>query len=183
MKTIEELQKHLNKTYSTLEAWVQLGEPDFYTGLEATELANEAFRLACRFGCDVPLTTPTSALEALSLVGRLLAWATPAEPEGMLNLEKAAAYLGCTAHGLRKVVQRTQRSRVGEHTTGPTIEFHQTQKGGTIYFRREWLDEYIEANHHRPGTPAAPKVRKRSLKPETASQHEAIEWMSRCKPQ
>jgi hypothetical protein len=114
---------------------------------------------------------------------RLDATATPEaspEPEGLLNLEKAAAYLGCTAHGLRKIVTRTQQSRLGQHVTGPTIEFYQQQKRGTLQFKREWLDEYIEANHHRPGTPAAPKVRKKSLKPDTAMQHMANEWMSRC---
>jgi len=104
-------------------------------------------------------------------------------PEGLLNLEEAAAYLGCTVHGLRKVVIRTQQSRAGQHVMGPTIEFSQQRKRGTIRFRREWLDAFIEATHLLPGTPAAPKVRQKSLKPDTAMQHTANEWMSRCKPQ
>jgi hypothetical protein len=90
--------------------------------------------------------------------------ATPlpeSEPEGMLNLERAAAYLGCTVHGLRKVVTRTQQSREGKHIKGPTIEFFQQRKWSTILFRREWLDEYVERNHLRAGSPKQPVTQKR----------------------
>ena len=51
----------------------------------------------------------------------------------------------------------------------PNDRASQQRKRGTILFRREWLDAFIEATHHLPGTPVAAKVRKKSLKPDTAA--------------
>ncbi len=105
----------------------------------------------------------------------------PTMPEGMLNLVQAAAYLGSTAHGLRKVVIRTQQSRAGQPIKGPTIEFFQQRKGSTILFRREWLDAFIEAHRILPGTPALPKVREKSLRPGSPNdlQRKTLDWMPR----
>jgi len=99
----------------------------------------------------------------------------PTTREGMLNLAQAAAYLGYTAHGQRKIVVRTQASHAGQHVSGPNIEFFQSRKRGTILFRREWLDEFIAAHRVLPGTPALPKVRKKSLRPASAAKRMADE--------
>jgi hypothetical protein len=108
---------------------------------------------------------------------------TPAQtvPDAMLSLKQAAAYLCYRAEGLREILERTRRSRAGQHVVGPTIEFSQSGKGGSIRFRREWLDAFIEAHRVQPGRPALPKVREKSFRPETAMQRRVAEWNALCK--
>lgn len=79
----------------------------------------------------------------------------------MLNLKQAAAYLGYSAEGLREIVHRTKRSRAGQHVLGTTIEFCQSGKSGSIRFRREWLDHFVEENRVGPGTPRLPAKQRR----------------------
>jgi hypothetical protein len=110
--------------------------------------------------------------EAQAVLGECLAalrpTPAPAAADEMLNLKQAAAYLGYGSRGLREIVDRTRKSRARQHVVGPTIEFSQGGKGGTILFRREWLDDFIEANRVRPATlPPTPKARKRAAKPGT----------------
>ena len=109
-----------------------------------------------------------------------------APTNGLLNFKQAAAYLGYTEHGLRKIVNRTQRSREGQHTTGATIEFCQSGRKGTLFFRREWLDQFIESHRVRPGMPSRPQVRKRSAsstRPETMDEigRKAAKWKALCR--
>lgn len=70
----------------------------------------------------------------------------------MLSLNEAAAILGCSPSGLRKLVQRR------------AIRFFQLAKHSRIKFRREWLDEFIDAHSIAPGAPAKP-MRQRRQKP------------------
>ena len=86
------------------------------------------------------------------------AGAKPEPPaNGMLNLKQAAAYLGYTAEGLRKIVERTRRQQSGLRVQGPTIEFSQAGKRGSLLFRCEWLDHFIEKNRNGRDTPLLPK--------------------------
>ena len=55
----------------------------------------------------------------------------------------AAAYLGLSPHGLRKLIDRSRRALKGP-VKGATIRFAQDGKGGTIRFRPEWLEEYFD---------------------------------------
>lgn len=71
----------------------------------------------------------------------------------MLSLEQAAAYLGYSPSGLRKLVQRTR-----ERKHGRTIKFFQSGKWSNIKFKQEWLDEFIEQGTVEP-VPTKPKKR------------------------
>jgi len=59
----------------------------------------------------------------------------------MLNLSEAAAYLGMSPSGLRKILNRGQ------------IKYFQHGKHGRIKFKQEWLDDYIEAHAVSPVRP------------------------------
>ena len=74
----------------------------------------------------------------------------PAEPDALIDLAKAAELLGYKPAGLRKIVKAGQ------------IRFIQNGNG-PIKFRREWLDEYLQANNP-TGTKRSPSQR-RSLPP------------------
>ncbi len=83
-------------------------------------------------------------------------------PDAMLiSLKQAAAYLGYKPNGLREIVQRTKRSRAGVHVAGPTIEFSQAGKKGSLRFRRKWLDDFIEKNRDGRDIPLLPKPKSR----------------------
>jgi hypothetical protein len=58
----------------------------------------------------------------------------------LLTLEEAAAQLGYSASGLRKIVNSTKAGK-----GGAGILFFQVGRG-PIKFRQEWLDEFVEAN-------------------------------------
>jgi hypothetical protein len=85
---------------------------------------------------------------------------TTAQPDKMLSLREAAALIGYTEKGLRKIVDRSKQN--GQSTKGPTIEFFQTGKGGPIRFKREWVEAFIEASKT---TPAARLPTVRRIKP------------------
>ena len=96
MKNLEDLRRHLQAAFDQIECHCRYD--DFYTAEVALALASEAQRLACRFGCDVPMTTATTPMEALQLVGRLLAWAEtlgdrPFVPPEVLTQEDLIRYL------------------------------------------------------------------------------------------
>lgn len=81
----------------------------------------------------------------------------------MMNLKEAAAYLGYSPGGLRKIVDRSRRKT----SRGPKIKFFQTGPWGPILFRKAWLEEFIEAHTVDP-TPAPyplPKPRKKKWPP------------------
>jgi hypothetical protein len=83
------------------------------------------------------------------------------DPDAMLNLREAAAYLGYSADGLRKIIQRTKRRQAGVHVAGPTIEFSQAGKKGSLRFRRKWLDDFIEKNRDGRDIPLLPEPKPR----------------------
>ena len=56
-----------------------------------------------------------------------------------LSLTEAAAYIGYKPGGLRKLVRRRD------------IRFYQVRKHSPLRFRREWLDQFIEAHSNHPG--------------------------------
>ena len=68
----------------------------------------------------------------------------------LLSLKEAAAYLGYTERGLRKIVGRSWLARRGRIVNAPTIEFSQAGKRGAIRFRREWLDDFINKGRVMP---------------------------------
>ena len=107
--------------------------------------------------------------------------------DGLLNIGEASHYLGCTPHGLRKIVARTQASQMGQRVNGPTIEFFQSRKKGPIRFRQEWLDAFIEKHHLRAGLPAIPKQRRQAAKsrnndPMSVADLWASSWHSNSQP-
>jgi hypothetical protein len=108
------------------------------------------------------LTSDTSAAASLTLAEMLqsplavdpVAQPPTIPPDRMLNLQEAARYLGYTANYLRKIVGRSRRSHQGRSVRGPTIDFSQGDTKSTIFFRREWLDQFIEKHHVRAEMPA-----------------------------
>jgi hypothetical protein len=101
--------------------------------------------------------------------------------ERMLHLPEAASYLGYTAHGLRKIVNRSRRSHNGQSVRGPTIEFFQSRPKSTILFRREWLEQFIEKHHVRAGVPTRPTIRKpsrRNRRSDSGPLSQARQWAS-----
>jgi hypothetical protein len=87
----------------------------------------------------------------------------------MLSLREAAAVLGYTEHGLRKIVDRSRRKAKGVRIAGPTIRFFQTTASAPIKFRPEWLEEFVAAHTVNPVARAAPieppKPRKTEVQP------------------
>jgi len=81
----------------------------------------------------------------------------------LLSISEAAEYLGYTAKGLRRIVDRSRAAASGSRTSGPTIKFFQAGKNAPIKFRQSWLDEFIEANTVDPSAarPQAAKPPKR----------------------
>jgi hypothetical protein len=88
----------------------------------------------------------------------------PAAPtDQMLNLRQAAQYLGYTTNCLRKIVSRSHRSHNGQSVHGPTIDFFQSSPKSTIFFRQEWLEQFIEKHHVQAGVPIRPSATNRRL--------------------
>jgi hypothetical protein len=72
----------------------------------------------------------------------------------MLNLEQAAAVLGCSESGLRKIVRRRE------------IHFFQARKHSPLKFKPEWLAEYIDRHDTPPDESSeAPAARQRQPRP------------------
>jgi predicted DNA-binding transcriptional regulator AlpA len=94
MNTLQDLRRHLQDSFDAISAVWQYG--DWFEGLDAIGLAEEACRLACRFGCDVPMTAAKTPQEALRIVGRLLAWAGQEARSPVLDVHDVARLLGCT---------------------------------------------------------------------------------------
>lgn len=67
----------------------------------------------------------------------------------LLNHQQADDYLGYSASGLRKIVNRTKAGK-------PGIRFSQVGNG-PIKFKREWLDEFTVANLTAPRPKAKPQ--------------------------
>jgi hypothetical protein len=53
--------------------------------------------------------------------------------------------------------------------SGPTIRFFQTKKWSPIKFRREWIDEFIEANSRSEASITAAPAKRRKTPPTKAS--------------
>jgi excisionase family DNA binding protein len=136
MHTIDELRRFLQQTFDAIDGWCRYGKPDFYTGLEAAELAEESQRLACRFGYDMEMTPARTPQEALRAVGKLLAWADrPFAPPEIMTAEDAIRYLRLDVDGrdpaerLRNLVRRQGLPAV--------------RRGQLQLFRKVAVDEWL----------------------------------------
>jgi len=69
----------------------------------------------------------------------------------LLTIAEAAPLLGRSVHEVRKLVARSRRAARGETVKGATIRFCQDGKGGTIRFRPEWIEEYVDRTTVEPG--------------------------------
>lgn len=67
----------------------------------------------------------------------------------LISLSQAAELLGYSTSGLRKLVRRRE------------VQYFQARPHAPIKFKREWIDEFIEANSTNPGMVEAPRPRKR----------------------
>ena len=65
--TIEDFRRYVQETFDAIDGWCRYGTLDFYTGLEAAELAEEARRHACRFGYDMKMTPARTPQERCGL--------------------------------------------------------------------------------------------------------------------
>jgi hypothetical protein len=71
---IRELHKFLTRTFEQLVAVVENGTPDFHSGHDYVKLAEAVAVRVCRLGCTVAINEPTTPIEAMRLVGKLLGW-------------------------------------------------------------------------------------------------------------
>lgn len=80
MSIIKQLKAAIDEIEGCLHA------DTFYATTAAIDVAAAAMIVAAKAGCDVPNTVPTTALEALSLIGRLLAFAEGIKGNGTTDL-------------------------------------------------------------------------------------------------
>ena len=109
-----------------------------------------------------PLTEATarSLLDALVALSDRLDSYRGLEDDRLISLAEAAAYCGYTEDAFREIVARP-RNRP---------RYFQTQKKGSIKFRKSWLDEWIQENSKgEEPIVAAPVRRKRGWKPSIVS--------------
>lgn len=90
MNTRSNLRRQLQDAFDQIEFICRHG--DFYAGLEATEMADNAYLLACRHGCTIEMPKLVTDHEALALAGRLLAWAED-KPGWPLTVPEVAGHL------------------------------------------------------------------------------------------
>jgi hypothetical protein len=64
----------------------------------------------------------------------------------MLSLREAAALLGYSERGLRRIVDRSRQKSQGIRVAGPMIRFFQTAASAPIHFKQEWVEEFIAAH-------------------------------------
>jgi hypothetical protein len=137
MNTLQDLRRHLQDSFDTISAVWQYG--DWFEGLDAIGLAEEACRLACRFGCDVPMTTAKTPQEALRVVGRLLAWAEqdwPFVPPEMMTQEDLIRYLRLDVDE-RNPVERV-RNLIRRQGL-PVV-----RRGRLLLFRKAAVDQWLD---------------------------------------
>ncbi|MGO9111868.1 MAG: helix-turn-helix domain-containing protein [Thermoguttaceae bacterium] len=90
MKTRSNLRRQLQDAFDKVEFICRHG--NFYSGLEATEVAHDAYTLACRHGCAIEMPKMGTAHDALRLAGMLLAWAED-KPGRPLTVPEVAGHL------------------------------------------------------------------------------------------
>ena len=85
--------------------------------------------------------------EAANVVAKVIDWCNSKEPKSeVFDLEQAAAYLGYSVDGFRKLVDQARKGN-------NDLEFCQPTKGGRIMFKREWLDNFVSPTARKPVTP------------------------------
>src|SRR3954462_4614236 len=97
--------------------------------------------------------------------------------EPLLSLDEAAKLLGYKASGLRKIVTRTRHG--GQ---GAKIKFFQVGQG-PIKFRREWIEEFIQANTVEPKSILRSPAQKRRAKSVVEFRHgfdPAMYWFNQA---
>jgi excisionase family DNA binding protein len=148
MKTLKDLHRHLQATFDQIDGRCRHGAPDSYTGLDATQLAEEAQRLAYRFGYDAEMTPTTTAHEALRLVGRLIAWADALRTKDRpLTVPEVATFLRVRPD---KVLSWVRSGRLRGYNVA------EKEKGRPKYrVNREDLESFVQ---QRAVTQPAPKV-------------------------
>ena len=104
-------RRWLHEQFEVIEVLVEHGAPDFHTGIEIADLVEQAQRLACRFGAghligdQFPTPTP---LQALAVLGRLLAWAEQGDPPDLLSVRDVAAKLGTSSRSVWRMLSAGQ---------------------------------------------------------------------------
>lgn len=73
--------------------------------------------------------------------------------EAMLSVDEAAATLGYSTSGLRKLIARRE------------LRYFQARPHAPIKFRREWLNEFIEAHSAEPGPELVAAVERKKKAP------------------
>jgi predicted DNA-binding transcriptional regulator AlpA len=104
-------RRWLSERFEVLEALVQHGEPDFFSDIEVADLVEQAQRLACRFGAGdligERLAMPTP-LQALAVLGRLLAWSEQRDAPDLLCVRDVAAKLGTSSRSVWRMLSAGQ---------------------------------------------------------------------------
>ena len=130
MKTIADYRRLLQDRWETLSG-ICSADVDVWEEWQINEWVEECQTLGCRFGCDLVadesgVRTPR---EALPIIGKLLAWATP--PPELLTVQQTAEKLGVSPRTIYDLCDagRLKCQRIG---TGR----------GTIRIRPTDLDAY-----------------------------------------
>jgi hypothetical protein len=138
--TKEEFMQAFHMTEADWSDWAAEGLP-FDTMRDGTIVISETEvdQWKLRRGQETEATNEVVAKKSGSTVG------------GMLRLKDAAEYIGTTASGLRKLVDKKE------------IRYFQRKVHSPILFKPEWLDDYIGCHTHdwEEQTPTAPPRRKK----------------------
>lgn len=71
----------------------------------------------------------------------------------LISLDTAAAQLGYSESGLRKLIRRK------------AIQFFQVSPHTAIKFKQEWLDEFVESKSTKPSQPLPPQPKPTTARP------------------
>lgn len=131
MKSIEQYRRWLQAKLDCIESFPpeNMNELDWQEARAIVEEAKEhAFRLKMEFATTLKAPPRQQLVELFNSLPEEI------NSDGLLDLATAADLLGYKPAGLRKVVKAGQIRHV-QNGNGP------------IKFRREWIDEYIQANN------------------------------------
>lgn len=143
---MKEFRKWLLTAIAECERIYDLPDPPERLWERATDIACEAGARASKLGLaelyknSVAFGGTSDPPKVIAFLSECLAaCGTQVTKSEMVGIREAAQTLNCSESGLRKLIRKK------------AIRFSQSKKHGTIRFRPEWLEEFIEHNSPNPG--------------------------------
>jgi excisionase family DNA binding protein len=135
MNTRSNLRRSLQSIFDKIEFICEHG--DFFD--DSTGLAQDAYTLACRHGCNVAMPKIGTAHDALRFVGMLLAWADQPKSGEPMTVPQVARFLSVCQAKVR------YWARNGELTATRS-----TGRGRPYKISRKSLEDFIDRRTFRP---------------------------------